>query len=133
MSNFKRNLVAIGILLLLDFMWIGLFMGKKYNHMISEVQGSDMKVKLPFVILAYLLMIIGLVIFVLPNIRKKHELQDSLMYGFVFGIVVYGIYDFTAGAIITKWNSKLALIDILWGGFVFGITAYLTSQIIPLS
>lgn len=133
MSNFKRNLVAIGILLLLDFMWIGLFMGKKYTHMISEVQGSDMKVKLPFVILAYLLMSIGLVVFVLPNIRKGNELKDSLMYGFTFGIVVYGIYDFTIGAVITNWDNKLAAVDILWGGFVYGITAYLASKISPLS
>lgn len=133
MSNFKRNLVAIGILLLLDFMWIGLFMGKKYTRMISEVQGSDMEVKLPFVILAYLLMSIGLVVFVLPNIRKGNELKDSLMYGFTFGIVVYGIYDFTIGAVITNWDNKLAAVDILWGGFVYGITAYLASKISPLS
>jgi len=133
MSNLKRNLVAIGILLLLDFMWIGLFMGKKYTRMISEVQGSDMEVKLPFVILAYLLMSIGLVVFVLPNIRKGNELKDSLMYGFTFGIVVYGIYDFTIGAVITNWDNKLAAVDILWGGFVYGITAYLASKISPLS
>ena len=73
---------------------------------------------------AYFLMLIGLNIFVIPNVRKSNLFSDSIKYGFLFGIVVYGIYDMTCAALFTKWDIKLAIIDILWGGFVFFISTY---------
>jgi len=121
----NRNLVATFLLLILDFLWIGGYMGKQYQRMIPQIQGSPLKAKPQYAILAYTLMIIGLNLFVLPNISKKNVLRDSLVYGFTFGVILYGVYDFTAGAVINKWNMKLAFIDILWGGFVHFISAYL--------
>ena len=40
-----------------------------------------------------------------------------------FGMIVYGIYDFTAGSVFTDWDSGLALIDVLWGSFVYMLSA----------
>lgn len=125
----KINTIATITLLLLDFLWIGLFMGNQYQKQITSIQKSKMKTKPLFAVMAYLLMIIGLNLFVLPNIRKGKELEDSLTYGFTFGIVLYGVYDFTAGAVFEKWDTKLAFIDIAWGGFVYFISAYLGSII----
>lgn len=126
----KPNIIATVTLLLLDFLWIGMFMGKQYQNQILDIQGSKMIAKPWSAFLAYALMIIGLNLFVMPRIRKGHELEDSLMYGFVFGIVLYGVYDFTAGAVLKKWNMKLALIDVIWGGFVYFIAAYIGSKFV---
>jgi len=51
-------------------------------------------------------------------------LQDSLMYGLIFGIVLYGVYDFTAGAVLKNWDVKLAVTDVMWGGIVYFMAAY---------
>ena len=126
----KPNIIATVTLLLLDFLWIGMFMGKQYQNQILDIQGSKMIAKPWSAFLAYALMVIGLNLFVMPRIRKGHELEDSLMYGFVFGIILYGVYDFTAGAVLKKWNMKLALIDIIWGGFVYFISAYIGSKFV---
>lgn len=126
----KANIIATVTLLLLDFLWIGMFMGKQYQNQILDIQGSKMIAKPWSAFLAYALMVIGLNLFVMPRIRKGHELEDSLMYGFVFGIILYGVYDFTAGAVLKKWNLKLALIDIIWGGFVYFISAYIGSKFV---
>jgi uncharacterized membrane protein len=126
----KSNIIATVTLLLLDFLWIGMFMGKQYQNQILDIQGSKMIAKPWSAFLAYALMIIGLNLFVMPRIRKGHELEDSLIYGFVFGIVLYGVYDFTAGAVLKKWNMKLALIDVIWGGFVYFIAAYIGSKFV---
>ena len=115
------------VLLLLDFIWIKLYMGKKYELLINKIQNNPMNTRLIFALFAYLLMLLGLYIFVLPNIRKSHKFADSIKYGFLFGIVVYGIYDMTCAAIFNKWDIKLALLDTLWGGFVFFISAYIGS------
>ena len=121
-------IIPVLLLLFLDFLWIWLYMGGKYSQEISRIQGSPLKPRLFFAVLAYLLMVIGLLVFVLPNIRKDHALVDSLKYGALFGIVLYGVYDFTAATVFKDWNIKLALVDILWGGFVYFIVAYVTTK-----
>ena len=125
--NVKQSVIATLVLLLADFLWIGLYMGKQYQTQVLSIQGSNMKTNPVFIVLAYLLMVVGLNVFVLPNIRKGHELEDSLKYGITFGIVLYGVYDFTSGAVLTKWNKKLAIVDVIWGGFVYFIASYLGS------
>jgi len=113
-------------LLLLDFIWIGVFMGSAYKHMIPKIQKSPMKIRRKYVLFAYTLMVTGLSMFVIPNIRKR-SLSDSLLYGGSFGLVVYGIYDFTSAAVLKNWDENLAIVDILWGGFVYTAAAYIGS------
>ena len=124
----KANIVATVTLLILDFLWIALYMGKKYQIQIIDIQGSKMKAKPLYAFLAYTLMVIGLNLFVMPRIRKGYELKDSLLYGLVFGFVLYGVYDFTAGAVLKKWDMKLSILDIAWGGFVYFVSAYIGSK-----
>jgi len=125
----RQRLISSIILLLSDFTWLGLYMNKKYVTLVRTIQGENMKTNPVFAVLAYLLMIVGLNVFVLPNIRKGYELEDSLKYGMTFGIVLYGVFDFTNGAVFSKWDKKLAVIDVLWGGFVYFLAAYLGSLI----
>jgi len=106
---------------------LGLYMNNQYGTLVRTIQGENMKANPVFAVLAYLLMVVGLNVFVLPNIRKGHELEDSLKYGMTFGIVLYGVYDFTTGAVFSKWDKKLAVIDVLWGGFVYFLASYLGS------
>lgn len=122
-----NTILSIIILLFLDVLWLTFFMNKRYQTQVMDIQGSTMNVNKIMAFLAYTLMVIGLVVFVLPNIREGHELEDSLMYGFLFGVIVYGVYDFTNHAIFKKWNTKIAIIDILWGGFVYFIASYIGS------
>lgn len=123
-----QNIVATITLLFLDFLWLWLYMGDQYRYMIPKIQGMQMTPKLQYAVLSYVLMVIGLNLFVLPNIRKGHELTDSLMYGFTFGIIVYGIYDFTIGTVLDNWDMGLAVIDILWGGFVYFVATFIGSK-----
>jgi len=120
----KQILIAIAVLLICDLLWIYLYMGGQYSRLVRNIQGSEMVVNPLMGVLAYLLMIVGLVLFVLPRIREGHELQDSLMYGLIFGIVLYGVYDFTAGAVLKNWDVKLAVTDVMWGGIVYFMAAY---------
>ena len=112
----KREIIAIAILLILDGIWISAVMGKYYNTMIKKIQGSEMTVNKVCVVLAYSLMVAGLLLFVLPNTKdKKSLLRDSLIYGGLFGIILYGVYDFTAGAVFKDWDMKVAILDVAWG------------------
>ena len=125
----KKEIISVIILLVLDFLWIGLFMKNRYEKEIKQIQGSSMKVNIVYGFISYTLMVIGLVVFVLPNIRTEHRLLDSLKYGFLFGIIIFGVYDFTIAALLEKWDIKLAFIDVLWGGTLYFLTSYLTVNI----
>lgn len=126
----KREIIAIVLLLILDGIWLSVYMGEKYKLQVETIQGSEMQVKTWSASLSYILMIIGLLVFVLPKTNnKKTLLRDSILYGGLFGLVVYGIYDFTAGAVLKDWDMKLAIVDILWGGFVYTLSVYLSGLI----
>ena len=58
-------------------------------------------------------------------IKKKNLFNQCLRIGFSFGIVVYGVYDYTCGTIFEKWDFNLALIDTIWGGILYTISSYL--------
>ena len=125
----NKYIIGIAILLILDLLWITYYMNEQYRVQVKTIQKSDMKVNGIAGVFAYLLMVLGLIVFVLPQIRKDHAFVDSLIYGFLFGIVVYGVYDFTSAAVFKDWNMSLALIDILWGGTVFFLSAYIASKL----
>ena len=125
-----KLIVSAILLLILDLIWIVGYMANGYRKMIRKIQGSDMQVNVIYAILSYTLMIIGLNVFVIPSINKENLIIDSLKYGFLFGIVLYGVYDFTIGAVLKDWNMKLAILDILWGGTLYFLVTYLTFKII---
>lgn len=126
MLELKHRLISTTTLLVLDILWITLFMGSRYKIMIKDIQGSSMTTNILYAFIAYTLMVIGLNHFVLPNIDVSNvSLQDCLSYGFIFGIVLYGVYDFTIGAVLKKWDMKLAVTDVLWGGFVYFAASYI--------
>ena len=125
---YQKNVIATALLLLFDFAWIAGFMGGKYREMIPKIQGSEMDAQMQYGAIAYALMVVGLNLFVLPNIRKGYELEDSLKYGFTFGVIVYGVYDFTIATVLKNWDMKLAMADVLWGGFVYFLASYIATK-----
>lgn len=128
----NKLIVSSVLLLVLDLIWLKGYMGNEYKKMIRKIQGSDMRVNTVYAILSYALMIIGLNVFVIPNINKDNLLFDSLKYGFLFGIILYGVYDFTIGAVLKDWNLNLAIIDVLWGGIVYFLATYVTFKILEV-
>tara|TARA_B100000945_G_C20298378_1_gene556759 strand:- start:401 stop:784 length:384 start_codon:yes stop_codon:yes gene_type:complete len=108
------------VMLVLDFLWLTLFMGPKYKIMIPNIQGSPLKTNIYYAIIVYILMIIGQQIFVKPLINSY---KDALIYGSLFGIILFGVYDFTAGAVIKNWDLNLALIDVLWGSLLLTVSS----------
>ncbi len=126
MLKLKHRLISTTTLLILDLLWITLFMGSRYKKMIKAIQGSSMTTNMFYAFIAYTLMVIGLNHFVLPRIDVKNvTIKDCLSSGFMFGLVVYGVYDFTIGALVKKWDMQLGVIDVLWGGFVYFISCYI--------
>ena len=121
--------IAIITLLVLDAIWIALNL-KRYKKLIFDVQKSNLSVKLVPACIAYILMVIGLLVFVLPQVQKsKNKLQASIKYGGLYGLTVYGIFNATNSAMFKNYDAMTAILDTLWGTTLFAITPYLASII----
>jgi hypothetical protein len=102
----------------LDFIYLG---STRYlfENQIRDIQGSKLEFNLVGAVLCYILLIFGLYYFI---IRKNAELIDA----FLFGLVIYGVYETTNYAILKKWRPLTVIMDTLWGAVLMTTTTYLT-------
>jgi uncharacterized membrane protein len=117
-------------MLVIDTLWLNLYMGKIFKEMIKKITGKTMKIDLVAVILAYACMVLGVRYLGIPNIRNTHILKDSLYYGTLLGLLSFGVFDFTNKAVIPGYTWGVTLLDISWGCILNILTLYLTKTII---
>ena len=109
MNTFYIKLLAL--ILILDALWIGLFLGKPFVTMVENIQGSPVKTNMLGVGIAYVSLFLLAAIF-LPKTSSDLE-------AFLLGALTYAVYDGTNLALFTGYSTQLAALDILWGGTLF--------------
>ena len=111
------------------YLYLNLDLYKKKTHAISG-KGYP-KNRLYSALIVYIAIAVGIVVFVLPKINKSKTLQDrlsdSLIYGGLFGVVSYAIFDFTNHFIFEGWDIYVALMDSIWGGLLCAIVSFTLS------
>jgi uncharacterized membrane protein len=109
--------IAIGSLsfMVMDGLWLGLLMTGFYRsrlaHLARMANGSlapDWSAALA----VYLCLGAGIAVFVVP---RATSVAHALGYGAIFGLVVYGVYDFTNLSTLRDWPVLLTVVDIGWG------------------
>lgn len=113
------SIAGIITLLVLDIIWVRFVMLQRYASLVQSIQGSPMVPSVPYTLLAYLVMCIVHAWFLNPAYRGYWVMLD----GAVLGASLYGVYNFTCGAIFAQWQSSLAALDILWGASVYAVSA----------
>ena len=116
---YKNILISTVILLLLDAAFISINMNA-FENQVALVQRVIMQVNPVGAVLCYFFLIFGLNYFII----SKHR---SVLEAFIFGLVIYGVYDTTNFAMFKKWDPYLAMMDTLWGGTLMATTTYLTN------
>lgn len=113
-----KQIAIIGfVLLVLDIIYLKL-VTKYYSKQIEQIQGSAITIKPLGVIACYILLIFGLYWFVIRESKSPFQ-------AFILGLIIYGVYDATNYALISKWNGWLAIVDTLWGGTLFSLTTWI--------
>ena len=111
-SYLQKLLKAAGILLLVDIFWLST--GGIYARKMTEIiQGQPMTVRylsagLVYIFLAYMLL-----------------QTTSAQQAFLYGVSIYGVYDFTNHALFERYDWKFAIADTLWGGVLFVMARHL--------
>ena len=120
MFDFYILITAI-VLVLIDFIYLSLI-SKYYQNQIKKVQGTPMKVNYLGAAICYVFLVIGLYYFI---IKPHKSMQDA----FLFGLVVYGVYETTNYALFSNWSIITVFIDTLWGGILFALTTGIINKI----
>lgn len=107
MKPFLIAFLGVG---LLDGLWLGFIAKPIYSRLLSPWMTDSIK-WIP-ALLVYPLLAIGIAMFVMP---KVSSLGTALLFGALWGLLVYGIYDLTNLATISGWPVKFVLMDIAWG------------------
>lgn len=121
--DIRLFLLGFFIFLIGDLIFLGLFMKDFWKKEL----GSSMRDKINFKsmlipgVIVYFLLALGIMFFVLPMTNDINYLW-SFLYGAIFGMIVYGVYDLTNYIIITNYSWRLVLIDIIWGSTISGIS-----------
>lgn len=114
-------LVTAIVFIAIDAIYLN-FMKKYFQTQIQLIQGTKPQIKYIGVVICYLFLIIGLNYFI---IKPKKSVSDA----FLFGLVVYGVYETTNYALFNKWTISTVFIDTLWGGILFALTTYIVNML----
>jgi uncharacterized membrane protein len=134
MSEWKAYLLLLPILAVLDLVYLGYIMRGFYDQQIAELarrEGGNFAPRWLAAIIVYLLIPAGIVLFVRPRLSADSPLSTALLWGAIYGLVVYGVYDFTNRAILEKWSWQLTLADLAWGMTLCSTSSALLQWLLP--
>ena len=120
-----RYLAAYGgsavAFVVLDACWLTLMGPKLYPPLIGELLADQVRI-LP-AICFYVLYVAGIVALAVRPALKSGAWTEALVLGAIVGLVAYGTYDLTSGAILKTWSWTITLSDMAWGMVASGAGA----------
>ena len=120
-QQLKEIFVTAVVYLTIDLFYIN---SKKiiFSEFFKQVQKPLVIRKFAAFLLIYSLLLVC--IFFIIKDRK------NIIYAFLFGLFVYGVYDLTNYATLKNWTFEFVLKDTLWGGIVFALSTFIIYEII---
>ena len=111
------KLAAVGAVafMVLDGLWLGVLMKNFYRSQLAPIvrlADGGIAPNWPAAFVVYVLLGTGIAVFVIP---RAATVPLAALYGALFGLVVYGVYDFTNYSTLRQWPFVLTLADVAWG------------------
>ena len=119
------KLAAVGAVafMALDGVWLGLLMKNFYREQLAPIvrlADGGIAPNWPAAFAVYALLGIGIALFVIP---RAGTISLAAAYGALFGLVVYGVYDFTNYSTLRQWPFALTMADTAWGALASAAAA----------
>lgn len=122
------NYILFSILYLcVDLIWISIMSKLFYKEQLEKIQKRALTFKYIPAILAYITLLITMFYICVPLSKYYKQYHPSLVFGLV-GFCVYGVYNFTNGAIFDDYNWSFIVIDTLWGIVSFSLFGLIYSS-----
>lgn len=121
MHFFKAYLGSAAAFLIIDAIWISLFVGAHYRETVGHLLLATPNL-LPAG-LFYLAYPAGIVLFAVQPALLSKRVRTALINGAVLGAIAYGTFSLTNFSVLKGWTTGLVLSDIAWGGFLTSLCA----------
>ncbi|HBI18039.1 MULTISPECIES: DUF2177 family protein [unclassified Brevundimonas] len=97
----------------IDFVWLTTMTDRLYRPVLGPIMADrpDMKAAVLF----YLISIAGTVYLAVAPALKDGNWTRAALNGAVLGFVAYATYDLTNQATLAAWQTRLTVIDLMWG------------------
>jgi uncharacterized membrane protein len=105
------NLLALIYTVGLDYIYLKFIGMRIFQQFLGDLLRKN--ILLAPGIMVWVLIVLGSYVFVYDYAIKN--IFQALLYGAFYGLVLYGVYELTNYSILSAWNSKIVLIDLLWG------------------
>jgi uncharacterized membrane protein len=119
----KLAVIGAVAFMVLDGIWLGLLMKNFYREQLAPIvrlSDGGIAPNWPAAFVVYVLLGAGIALFVIP---RAPTVPLAAAYGAAFGLVVYGVYDFTNYSTLRQWPFALTLADVAWGTLATGACA----------
>jgi len=118
----NKLLFLIIIFPLIDYFYLST-MSSHFNQVVKRITGDGIVFNYQKAIIAYFFLVLGMYYFIIKDLSKDNfyqKIQDAI----ILGLVIYGTYDFTNGAILKEYDYLTSIIDTTWGGILFGLVTF---------
>ncbi len=120
----SKILITILLLVVIDFIWIGIINQKTYKLAIEAVQKTKFEMRYFPGLIVYIAIALIINLWIIPFVKsnkdKKNMFYHPFVNGFLLGFLTYAIFDCTNMAIFSEWSYYVSLLDSLWGGLLTG-------------
>ena len=120
----KLYVCTFAVFIALDAVWLGVLMTRFYKTELGTLARRTGDALNPIwwaALVVYLMLPLGITLFVLPRISPL-KLYSAALWGFVFGVITYGVYDLTNYSTLENWSLRLVVVDMVWGGTICGLS-----------
>ena len=128
-KEIKKEIKIFSIILLTVLLLDGIMLkilSSRWNEAVTNIQGEPLIIgNKIFPVIAYIFIVLGIRIFVYPYFVLG-DIQIGIIMGLIWGVITYGIFDFTNLSIFKNYPIGLALVDTVWGGILAASTGYIT-------
>ena len=118
----KHFIIAFILLVIIDFFYLK-FSSSELFATIRSISGENPTKRYYSGILVYILLALGITLLLNPKNRK-----DALIKGAIFGLVTYGVFDFTTHFMFRNWDLKTSVRDVTWGTILCATVALLSKN-----
>jgi uncharacterized membrane protein len=125
MNKITKEIIVIFItgiiMIIIDTIYLST-MSDYFKNQVKLVQKSPLKLNISGAIICYIFLVLGLYYFIISR-------NESILNAFLFGLVIYGVYEYTNYSLLENWLFQTTVLDTVWGGILFSITTFLVYQI----
>lgn len=123
----NKYLVSSVLFPLIDLFYLKLI-SNHFSKLVKKITKEEMVFNMTKGIIAYIILAFGINYHIISDMNNNN-INKKLLDSFILGLVIYGTFDFTNGAIFKDYDYTTMVIDTFWGAILHLLVTYLTYKI----